>query len=88
MRANSTPPGLSHPLRSVVGMDGTSTSIEVDCATCVVRDTDACNDCLVTYICDREPGDAVIITMDELRAMRTLNEAGLVPGLRHQRQTG
>ena len=43
-----------------------STSIEVDCATCVVRDTDACDDCLVTYICDREPGDAVIITIEEL----------------------
>ena len=69
-------------------MDGTSTAIEVDCATCVMRDSDACNDCLVTYICDREPGDAVIITIDELRAMRTLNEAGLVPGLRHTSQTG
>ena len=67
-------------------MDGTSTSIEVDCATCVVRDTDACDDCLVTYICDREPGDAVIITIDELRAMRTLNrgdeEQATEPALR------
>lgn len=69
-------------------MDGTSTAIEVDCATCVMRETDACNDCLVTYICDREPGDAVIITIDELRAMRTLNEAGLVPDLRHTSQIG
>lgn len=68
-------------------MDGTSTAIEVDCATCVMRETDACGDCLVTYICDREPGDAVIITLDELRAMRTLTEAGLVPDLRHTSHT-
>jgi len=52
--------------------------IEVDCDTCVMRATDACGDCLVTYICDREPDEAVIITIEELRAMRTLSDAGLV----------
>lgn len=59
--------------------------IEVDCDTCVMRATDACGDCLVTYICDREPDEAVIITIEELRAMRTLSEAGLVPDLKHRR---
>jgi len=59
--------------------------IEVDCDTCVMRATDACGDCLVTYICDREPDEAVIITIEELRAMRTLSDAGLVPDLKHRR---
>jgi hypothetical protein len=62
--------------------------LEVDCAVCVMRDTSACDDCLVTYICDRDPGEAVIITIDELRSMRALSDAGLVPGLKHQRPTG
>lgn len=62
--------------------------LTVDCGLCVMRNTDACDDCLVTYICDREPEEAVIITIDELRSMRSLADAGLVPGLKHQRRTG
>lgn len=61
-------------------------SLHIDCGTCVVRDTPACDDCLVTFICDREPEEAVVITLDELRAMRTLSDAGLVPQLRHRRR--
>ena len=56
----------------------------IDCAHCVARETDACDDCLVTFICNREPDDAVVITMDELRSMRLLSDAGLVPSLKHQ----
>jgi hypothetical protein len=62
--------------------------LEVDCNTCVMKDTDACDDCLVSFICDRDPQEAVIITIDELRSMRSLNQAGLVPGLKHRRRTG
>ena len=67
---------------------GQDEAIEVDCDTCIMRATAACDDCLVTYICEREPHEAVIITIDELRAMRTLSEAGLVPGLKHRRGVG
>jgi hypothetical protein len=59
-------------------------SIAIDCATCVMRATDACNDCLVTFICDREPDQAVVVTIDELRSLRLLSDAGLVPGLQHR----
>ena len=59
-------------------------AIEVDCDTCVMRATAACDDCLVTYICNREPDEAVIVTIDELRSMRMLSEAGLVPSLKHE----
>ncbi|MFN3217063.1 MAG: hypothetical protein ACE367_11260 [Acidimicrobiales bacterium] len=59
-------------------------SIAIDCATCVMRCTDACDDCLVTFICDREPDEAVVITLDELRSMRLLSDAGLVPQLQHR----
>lgn len=62
--------------------------LEVDCNDCVMKDTAACEDCLVTFICDRDPREAVIITIDELRSMRALSEGGLMPGLRHRRRTG
>jgi hypothetical protein len=51
-----------------------------------MQDTDACDDCLVTFLCDRAPGEAVIFSIDELRSARLLSEAGLVPELRHRRR--
>lgn len=60
-------------------------SFSISCETCVRRDSDQCGDCVVTFICGREPGDAVIIDVEELRAMRMLHDAGLVPELRHAR---
>ena len=50
--------------------------------------TDACNDCIVTFICSRDPDDAVIIDAAEERAMRLLIKNGLVPELRHERSAG
>jgi hypothetical protein len=56
----------------------------IDCGECVMAGTHACGDCVVTFIVDREPGDAVVIDADEERAMRALGERGLVPRLRHR----
>ena len=72
-------PKLSHPLEMMVDMD----SIIIDCGTCSARATAACADCVVTYLCEREPDDALVIDVAEFRALRMLNEAGLVPKLRH-----
>ena len=55
----------------------------IDCATCVGRHTSACDDCVVTFLCDREPDDAVVIDVAEARALRLLADADLVPVLRH-----
>jgi hypothetical protein len=38
---------------------------------------------VVTFICTREPDDAVVVDVAELRALRALGDGGLVPGLRH-----
>jgi len=73
-----------HP--SEFAMPDRRRAIQIDCATCVMHRTDACDDCLVTFICDREPDVAVVVTIDELRSLRMLSDAGLVPGLRHQTQ--
>ena len=63
-------------------------SITIDCNDCTMQCSDACEDCLVTYVCSRDPGDAVVVDEAELVAMRTMAEVGLVPRLRHQRRTG
>ncbi len=60
-------------------------SLTVDCARCAMRDTGACEDCLVTFICSRAPDDALVIDAAEQRAMRAMAEVGLVPRLRHLR---
>jgi hypothetical protein len=60
-----------------------SEAFSISCDSCVRQYTDQCGDCVVSYICGREPDDAVIINVDEFRAMRLLHEAGLIPALRH-----
>lgn len=64
------------------------TDLTIDCASCAMQHSDACADCVVTFICSREPDDAVVIGVDEVRAIRLLGEVGLVPQLRHRRRTG
>lgn len=58
------------------------TSFTIDCDHCALRDTDACDDCVVSFVLDREPDDAVVIHADEARAFRMLEHAGLLPALR------
>jgi hypothetical protein len=63
-------------------------TITVECESCVMRDTDACGDCVVTFLVDRDPDDAVVIDAEEARAMRMLERAGLLPSLRFREQAG
>jgi len=60
----------------------------IDCRDCVMAGTPACDECVVTFLCGRRPGEAVVIDVEEERAVRELARAGLVPTLRHQRRTG
>ena len=62
--------------------------ITIDCDECVMQSTSACDDCVVTYICSREPDEAVIIDVEEARAVRMLIRSGLLPTLRHAPATG
>jgi hypothetical protein len=62
--------------------------INIDCDSCSLQHTDACDDCMVSFLLDREPEDAVVIDADEARAMRMLEKAGLVPSLRFTRRAG
>jgi len=60
-------------------------TLSISCDQCTVQHTSACDGCVVTFICDREPDDAVIIDVSEERALRMLGRSGLVPPLRHER---
>lgn len=71
------------PGRSTAGApDGGAFTI--DCAGCAHQGTDVCDDCVVTFIVGRSPGDALVVDADEARAVRLLERAGLVPGVRHE----
>jgi hypothetical protein len=84
----------SAPTPVPVAMTGTrstgavvpSDAFTIDCADCEHQRTSVCDDCVVSFIVDRQPEDAVVIDADEARAVRLLEQAGLVPGVRHSRQ--
>lgn len=66
----------------------TTATLTVDCDSCAMRATAACDDCVVTFLLGREPDDAVVIDADEARALRMLERAGLVPTLRFDDRAG
>ena len=63
-------------------------SYSISCGDCTMEGTEHCHDCVVNFICERDPEDAVVIDAAEERALRLLIGAGLVPALRHTRRTG
>ena len=61
-------------------------SLRIDCGECAMEGTDACADCVMSFVVSREPGDALVVDAEEARAQRILAEAGLLPTLRHRRR--
>lgn len=66
---------------------GAGDVVTIDCQTCELRHTTACGDCVVSVVCDRGPGCAIVVDVAEARAIRLLGRGGLVPELRHRRRT-
>lgn len=56
----------------------------ISCDTCVMKNTDACGDCMMSVLCETPVEGAVILNLQELRDIRLLAQAGLVPTLRHR----
>ena len=69
-------------------MPESTEALTIDCDCCQLQGTDACDDCVVSFLLEREPDDAVVIDADEARAMRMLERAGLVPSLRFTSRAG
>jgi hypothetical protein len=61
--------------------------LTIDCDDCCMKGTSACDDCVVTFICSREPDQAVIFDVAEERAVRMVIKSGMVPRLRHATST-
>lgn len=59
-------------------------TLRFSCAECVRCHTDACSDCVVSFILSREPDDAVVLNLDEHRALRRLAAGGMLPDVRHE----
>jgi hypothetical protein len=55
--------------------------VRIDCQECARQGTSQCDDCVVSFILEREEG-AVVVDGEEARALRSLGEHGLVPLLR------
>ncbi len=65
--------------------------LRIACDDCVMRATAACDDCLVTFMCDTAEAPApraVVLDLEEHRAVRRLQAAGLLPASRHRARTG
>ena len=68
--------------REVLTVTGDAT-ICISCDDCELQGSTACDDCLMSFVLGRAPDDAVVVDVEEARAMRMLWRAGLVPALRH-----
>jgi len=59
-------------------------TLRISCDDCSSRHTTACDDCVVTFICSRDADDAVVLDLDEERALRRLAASGLVPVVQYR----
>ena len=65
-----------------------SAGFTIDCDECRCQHTTACDDCVVSFVLHRQPGEALWVDDQEARAVGLLADAGLVPRLRHRRRAG
>lgn len=61
-------------------------SLRIDCDQCVMDGTDTCADCVVTFLCERDPHRPTVLRPTEVDALAVLGRAGLVPPLRLTRR--
>ena len=80
---------MSHPPFKMTVMSAFPTEpLTIDCDECILQYTDACGDCIVTFLCGVETERPVVVNLAEARAMRALGDAGLAPPLRHRATMG
>lgn len=62
-----------------------TTNYILDCSECVGRERAGCDDCLVKFIVDLDDERPVVLDDETARAVRVLDDAGLVRGARRLR---
>lgn len=87
---SSTFPATRRHLRVVPDLPATldEPAVMIDCDSCVAQFTDACDDCLVSYLVGHEEGAPVLLDDDEKKAVDLLTDAGLVPPSRFVQRSG
>ena len=60
-----------------------TTSLVISCDTCCMRATATCADCVVTHVLSPASVETVSLDDDEMRVVRLLVKAGMMPTLRH-----
>jgi hypothetical protein len=80
------PSAVPVPLPTISRRPTPTDTLTIDCGDCRHQGTTVCDDCVVSFIVGRQPEDAVVVDADEARAVRMLEVAGLVPGVRHARR--
>ena len=56
----------------------------ISCDTCVMANSHACHDCMMSFLCHEPSDGAVVLNLQEIREIKLLAQAGLVPTLRHR----
>ena len=64
-------------------MEMNQTSLVISCDTCCMRGTATCADCVVTHVLSSAAVETVSLDDDEMRVVRLLVKAGMMPTLRH-----
>ncbi len=67
---------MSHPIRTLIAQE---VEMLIDCEQCAMRDTSACDDCVVSCLLGDGPVD---LSDSQAEAVANLAEQGLVPELR------
>ena len=67
---------------------GPEPALTIDCDACEMQFSDACDDCLVSYLVGHEEGTPVLLDEDEKQAVELLADAGLVPPSRFVQRSG
>lgn len=57
-------------------------SFTISCDDCTMQHTDHCHDCVVSFFCERDETQPVVVETGQARVLELLIDAGLVPGLR------
>ena len=60
-----------------------ATSLIISCDTCCMQATATCADCVVTHVLSPAATDSVDFDDEDLRVVRLLVKAGMMPTLRH-----
>jgi hypothetical protein len=60
-----------------------TTSLIISCDTCCMRATATCADCVVTHVLAPATSEPVELDDEEVRVVRLLVRAGMMPTLRH-----